>query len=410
MGTMIMWVVVGTASAEPPPANNPPPVITTTQGGEQVPAGLGALQGQYEEHHNRIWATGEYLLWWQKDSPLPPLVTTSPATSAGVLGQPGTTILFGGSGLDQGAFSGGRIAVGAWLDDCQTVGLEADFFFLDSRSQSFNASSSGAPGSPVLARPFINNPSCNQDAELVSFPGVLAGSVHVAESSRLWGAGANGICNLCSECSCGCRYRVDLQAGFRYLRLDENLGIAENLVTLAGSSAPAGTTFAVVDRFDTRNQFYGGQLGVQAEIGRGNLFVKMSGLLALGDTHSTLNTNGTTVITLPGSLPQTLPGGLLALPTNSGRFHQDRFSVAPQLEIDVGYQVTDHVRVFMGYSFLYWGDVLRPGNQIDPVINPTQVPSTLGPGTLIGAARPAVLLKESDYWAQGLNFGVTIQF
>src|SRR5262245_25821908 len=39
-----------------------------------------------------MWVNVEYLLWWAKGSPLPPLVSTSPAgtpvTSAGVLGTP----------------------------------------------------------------------------------------------------------------------------------------------------------------------------------------------------------------------------------------------------------------------------------------------------------------------------------
>ena len=47
---------------------------------------------------------GEYLLWWSNGNPLPPLVTTSPAgtprPSAGVLGQPGTEIVYGAQTID----------------------------------------------------------------------------------------------------------------------------------------------------------------------------------------------------------------------------------------------------------------------------------------------------------------------
>ena len=46
-----------------------------------------------------FWIGAEYLLWSAKGDKLPPLVTTSPAGTpaplAGVLGAPGTSVLFG---------------------------------------------------------------------------------------------------------------------------------------------------------------------------------------------------------------------------------------------------------------------------------------------------------------------------
>src|SRR5262245_9985124 len=51
----------------------------------------------------RLWVSAEYLLWWIKDGPFPvPLATTGSATdpTPGALGQPGTTVLFGGSNVD----------------------------------------------------------------------------------------------------------------------------------------------------------------------------------------------------------------------------------------------------------------------------------------------------------------------
>src|SRR5262249_13371755 len=61
----------------------------------------------------RVWVRGEYLLWWTKSSPLPPLVTTSPIGTpvgeAGVLGQFGTSILFGGESVSDNPRSGGRV-------------------------------------------------------------------------------------------------------------------------------------------------------------------------------------------------------------------------------------------------------------------------------------------------------------
>ena len=35
----------------------------------------------------------------------------------------------------------------------------------------------------------------------------------------------------------------------------------------------------------------------------------------------------------------------------------------------VGYRVTDCIRVNVGYNFLYWSEVARPGEHIDRVVN-----------------------------------------
>ena len=58
----------------------------------------------------RFWLRGEYLMWWTSGMDLPPLVTTSPQgtpqNQAGVLGQSGTTILFGGQTVNGDGRSG----------------------------------------------------------------------------------------------------------------------------------------------------------------------------------------------------------------------------------------------------------------------------------------------------------------
>src|SRR5262249_45425758 len=150
---------------------------------------------------------------------VPPLVTASPASSAGILGNPGTVVLFGGEAIDNEERSGGRFTAGFWLNCEQTVGIEGSYFFLGSRSVNFLA---GTPsnGAPItIARPFFNALTGAEDSQLVSQPGQLTGTVATSLSSRLQGAELNGICNLC----CGCNGRVDLLAGFRWLELDEGL-------------------------------------------------------------------------------------------------------------------------------------------------------------------------------------------
>ncbi len=348
-----------------------------------------------------MWVSGEYLLWWIRNSNLPPLVTTSPPASQGILGQPGTTVLFG-SDTTNGVRSGARFTAGYWFDCQQTCGIEGSYFFLGSHAVNFVAGG----GSETIARPFVNQITGDEDSQLVNLPGVVNGTLAVNLTSRLQGAELNGICNVC----CSCCSRVDLLAGFRYLELDEGLGITENLNVDPGVPVLGGTAFVVHDQFSTYNRFYGGQVGARAEVQRGNLFVNVLAKVALGTTDQVVDVAGSTIITPQGKSSTVGNGGLLAQPTNSGRFSQDRFAVVPEVGVNVGYQATKHLRVFAGYNFLYCSNVVRPGDQIDRTVNPTQLPTTGMSPQLIGPARPAPVLRDTDFWAQGVNFGVEFRY
>jgi hypothetical protein len=369
----------------------------------------------------RFWVSAEYLVWWIRDSHLPPLVTTGPANAAqipppGALGSSTTRVLFGGD-LDHEAFSGGRFTAGLWLNDCQTVGFEASYFFLGSRSNDFTAGSSGAAGSSVLARPFFDVSTGLPNVELVAFPGLASGTVHVHSSSRLQGPEANLLCNLCcsaaccdccNECQPAPGYRVDLLGGFRWLESREGLGITEDIQVLPTSPVFTGDHIRVLDQFDTRNEFYGGQIGLRAEVWRNRFFANIAGKVALGDTHQTVDINGGTTVVQPGGPALVKQGGLLALPSNIGSYSRDEFSVVPEVDFNVGYQLTNNLRVFVGYTFLYWSDVVRPGDVIDLNVNSTRLPTSLIPPS--GPLRPQFTFRDSDYWAQGVNFGVQVRY
>ena len=69
------------------------------------------------------YGQADLLIWWFKGNQVPALVTTSPdgtpRPQAGVLGQPGTEVLFGDTGIDDNYRPGLRLTVGRWLDECQ---------------------------------------------------------------------------------------------------------------------------------------------------------------------------------------------------------------------------------------------------------------------------------------------------
>jgi hypothetical protein len=357
--------------------------------------------------HPRLTLTGEYLLWWQRRDQVPPLATTSSPADLGILGNPTTQILFGGDGLGREPRSGGRFTADYWFDlGCKEVAVELGGFFLGQEAVRFNASSAMFP---VLARPFFNLNMNEEFSELVAFPGTSTGNLDIRAPSRLWGGEANLRCKLC----CGCDYRVDLLGGFRYLDLEESIRITENIQGLPTAPSPifANQRITVFDEFATRNQFYGGQVGVAGQYRLGGWTVDGTFKLALGGTHQTIDISGGQTFVAPDGTVRTAVGGLLALPTNIGHFSRDRVSVVPEVGVNLGYQLTDHLRAYVGYNFLYWDRVVRPGAQIDRMLDVTQIPNFPVPGAVpTGQSRPLVPFKETDFWAQGLTFGLEFRW
>ena len=235
-----------------------------------------------------------------------------------------------------------------------------------------------------------------------AFPGLVTGSFGATTFSQFWGAEVNFRYNLC----CGCNYRIDALGGFRYLRLHENLTI-DDVENLAIPGLPRPAVFTAAESFDTKNNFYGGQLGLTGEYWRDRCFVQLTGKVALGGNSRTAEIGGTS--TLSGGLagPVVFPQGtLFALPSNSGIHRDTAFSVVPEVDLNFGYQLTKHLRVMVGYSCLAWTHVVRPGDQIDTTINTSQ---RFG-GALVGEARPAFQFQNSTFWAQGVNVGLEFRY
>jgi hypothetical protein len=399
-----------TKAADPAAAvspGDPPPAPVGNSGEAGAPAeGAGSPGGSF-------WLRGEYLLWWIKDSRFPALVTTGTPGAAplpGALGQPGTAVLFGDSDVDNHERSGGRFTGGLWLSDDQAFGLEGGYFFLGSRSVRFDSLSTGASDTAIIARPFFDVISGTENSQLVAFPGLAGGDIHVSSSSRLQGAELNAV----GDARGGGNFRVGLLGGFRFLDLAEGLGITEtsrvNPALSPDSPFFGGSTIGISDQFDAHNYFYGGQVGARAEVRWGSLFVDVLAKVALGVSHEVVDVGGMTVITSPAGVAHATPAGFLAAPSNSGNFNRDAFAVVPEVDANVGYLLTDHVRAFVGYSFLYWSSVLRPGDQVDVRLSGIQIPTDtrFQPGAV--AAHPAPVLRDTGFWAQGVSFGVEFRY
>jgi hypothetical protein len=358
------------------------------------------------------WVNIDYLLWWTRDRDLPPLVTTGNPAFQGILGFPGTQILYGGPfGPEENGRSGIRFMAGTWLDCDQCCGIEVGAFWLPDRD---DTRVFGSDMCSFLARPFFNLNDCVEASEITSLDGLARGSTTIRTPLEFWGAEINGIHKLC----CGCAYRVDFLAGVRYLYLDESVEINE-YIRVENELPPefsaferfAGATILVNDRFATRNQFYGGQIGLDGVIARGAWQFAARGKLGLGVTRQSIDITGSQTINYRDGFQENFTGGLLALPTNIGRYNNNEFTVIPEVNLNVGYRLTDCVLVYAGYSFLYWSRVVRPGDQIDRVVDVTQIPNFAPPGTQpTGIPRPGVPFAQTDFWAQGLNVGVELSW
>jgi hypothetical protein len=363
----------------------------------------------------RIWFDADWLHWWTRSGPLNyPLVVTGSLADPrpGVIGQPGTVPLFDGP-LGYSAANGVRLGAGIWLDGEQRYGIEARGFLLNvSRlSQSFASN-----GDTILTRPFFDTTTNDIQTFDIARPDVLgrlAGTFTVNSTSRLGGGEINFRDNLLRSNW----FSVSGIAGVRYLCLTETLDMSEIAVNMApgfiftGTPVPINSVATFNDSFGTRNQFYGGQLGARLEGKVGRIIIGLDGKLAMGVNNQQINIVGASSVVQPDGVVRTSPGGVLAQPTNMGQFNSSHFSLVPEVGVDLGLQVTSWMQVRVGYNFLYWTEVIRPGGQLDPVLNGNQVPGVdrfgMFPG---GPARPAVLFNQDHYWAQGLSVGLRFTY
>ncbi|MFO0798221.1 MAG: BBP7 family outer membrane beta-barrel protein [Gemmataceae bacterium] len=372
-------VVPAAAPVEVPPKPAPvvvetPPLPPITVRVQDRPAACGPDEC--------AWGQFEWLYWAGSGQATPPLITVSPPdtprAAAGVLGQPTTITQFGGNRRNNDFRDGFRFTGGWWSNPDRTRGVEADFFFL---SRSREAAAASSDGSVVLARPYVS--AGVPAAELVSFPGEVAGSVTAEATNRVIGGGISRLHNLCCD-PCG---RVDLLLGFRYLHVGDTVSVTETeTATGEGAGLPAGTAYSVNDRFATSNDFYGGVIGLTGERRKGAFFYGGRASVALGGVVQSTTIDGSTVI---GGVAQA--GGLLARPSTIGTYRSTAFAVVPEFGVRVGFQVTDAARVYGAYNFIYLSSVARAGEQIDP-------------------AASAFPDRTTDFWLQGVSMGLELRY
>ena len=351
------------------------------------------------------WARAEYLWWRTKGNDIPALVTTSPPNTpqvaAGVL--PDATVLFGNEQIDNDFRSGLRINVGRWLDECQDMGLEVVWFsvFDDNATGDYFAQTTGGAGSgtPILARPFFDPITGNENASIISYPGRTDGLVNIESSSEM-----HSLSLLLRRAyHRGPRGRVDLIGGYRYFRYREGLMIDQRRVVTDNTSVDFGTQLEFFDSFLAENDFHGGDLGFVAEFTSGPATLELLTKVALGNLHRTVTIDGSSRAITPVPPPNeaNFVGGLLALGSNIGQDTDNDFAVLPEFGVNLKYELTDCFSLMGGYTLVMLNDVVRSGEQFDRVVDARNLP----PNPIVGDYPERLDRNVTDFWVHGLSIG-----
>ncbi|HEY2910928.1 MAG TPA: BBP7 family outer membrane beta-barrel protein [Gemmataceae bacterium] len=408
------------------------------------PPGNGGSYGQAPHW----WTSVDYLLFFAKGQPSNfPLLTTSAPVDQGLLGHSSTLPLAGGQNMSYNPISGFRAVFGFFGDADRRWGFEATGVLFESKGNVTSVSSSSSI--PTLALPFIDSTNPHVfTSQLVANPNYGQGQAIIGTTNQTWWTDADGIVNIYrSEPGRKIAFSMDFLAGYKYLQVREDLTIDTHttlnqmptmspvfalgpfgVVTQVGTTTTAAqvpfggvmisppATVLTRDSFLVTNRFNGGQVGLRGEVRCGMFTVNATGKLSIGDMNERLQITGAsafTDITRPvGGLPNTGSafGGVYANASNIGRYNHDEFAVIPEVNMNIGLNLTRSITAYLGYNFIYINNIARPGEQINPIINTATIPFNPAYGA---AGQPNVvqnLFTQSNFWMMGVNFGMMMRY
>lgn len=360
-----------------------------------------SLYGFYEwDCYERYWLNSEYLYWQIQAAPkIIPLVVEGPFVPNGfsMLDQTNSQVILGGKKGESRWHSGAKFSLGFW--GCELcAGVEFNYLFLSNSSFKKSVASDNL----FFSIPFINSITRQESSILIAEPGIFDGFAALKVSNSFQGAEINSILR---PCCCYNEETFELFGGIRYINFAEKLIFNTNRLNIH----PAiNNKFFTVDRIRVENHFYGGQIGLTVRNRWNALDIKLKTQLAFGAIcHAThlkgdFYTNDFTGFTFV----QHFNGGYFVLPSMSRHRNQVRFSVVPDVDFNVGYQIVSGLRLYAGYNFIFIANVVRPSHQLDRKFNPTGSPLyQLSPLPLSGTRSHKKNLKLINMWIQGMNLG-----
>ncbi len=405
-----------------PTANTPMPGgplgLMPYDGNPGLPPGaLGNLYGQPNDdlgpgpNRESGYANFETLLWFIHSMPNSwPLITAGTNIPQGAFPDLGTTTLFGAQNFQFNPFVGGRFTLGRWFGKNPEWGMEWSAFITETRVDRFTL----GVGTEVLGRPFIDATTGGPGSFIIASPGFASGGVTAYASSQMWGMEWNLQRKLWADD----RKSVNLLLGLRYIDFKESLAVQSQTFFVPGAATffyglalTAPNRVDVEDAFDTRNQYFMGQIGLQGEWRYRRWVFSLAGKLGMGDVRETTDITGLSRLVLTaGSAPNEVPGGLFALSSNMGKAHDDKFVCMPEGKVQVGYRFFRNVDLAMGYSMTYLSRAIRPADQMDSNLNPAFIPTSAFYGFPVPPSRPQLIYNQTTFWVQGLNFSMSVHY
>jgi hypothetical protein len=204
-----------------------------------------------------------------------------------------------------------------------------------------------------------------------------------------------------------CGVRLDLLAGYQVSRIDEDLSIDSLTIT---QRADTFESLAVTDIFDTKNEYNAGYFGLQADYRRCNWSLNVLARFAFGNMHQTVSVSGATVATDANGGVDVRDSGLLAQAATNGGVHiQDEFAFMNDTGVKLSYHASQRLKLSVGYSLMYWSNVVRPGDQINLNVDSRLLgdpPDDPDPPI----TQPAFAFQTTDFLLQGINLGLQYDF
>ncbi|MCY2986936.1 MAG: BBP7 family outer membrane beta-barrel protein [Planctomycetota bacterium] len=352
---------------------------------------------------DQTWAGVEYLLWWRNGRYFPALVTTQP--SDGTL--PGATVLFGGGEIQEVARPGGRLEVGHWFDNNHCLGIGGHLVAIANAPVNMALTSDQLS---FIARPFWDaDPAWNvpRMQPIADTSIKQPGRIDLSTGSEVLASDVFVRWLLYRE-----RWaRLDFLLGYQFARIDENLVV--NTYTDGRAIDKIKAEIYVRDEFSTRNEYNAGHFGLQGEYVRGRWGLELLAKFGFGTMREQVSISGLTK-TVTGPPPLGVAEkqmGLLALPTNINTYNQDSFCFMDDVGVKLAFCPVERLKLSVGYSLMYWSNVVRPGDQIDafgnqPIIDTRQYQQPPPPGV----THPAFAFNTTSFMVHGLNLGLEVRF
>jgi hypothetical protein len=396
------------------------------------------------------WTSIDYLMYFAKGQPANfPLLTTSAPTDNGLIGRASTLVLAGNQDLSYNPISGFRVNAGFFGDADRRWGFEASATVLEHKANVTDISS--GVNIPTLARPYIDSANVRAiNSQVIANTTLGSGRAVIGTTNQTYWIDGTGIVNLFrSEPGSKCAISLDFLAGYRYLEIDETLDINTSTqlnrtgtitpvfavgpfgvltqvgttvtpipVPVAGTTVSTPATIVVQDAFHVVNRFNGGVVGFRGEARYGMFTTSTTMKFSFGNMNQRLEINGSTGysdLSKPNPLTGgpnigSAYGGLYANASNIGRYNNDEFAFMPEINLNVGLNVTRGLTAYLGYNFLWINNIARPADSMNAIVNTATVPFSPNYGNNSRPVVPRQIFAQDEFWIMGVNFGLMMRY